>query len=241
MRCLVSFAYACLHNTTDQLSLKDLGAYSGNVLDCWHGEPHHPYVRSAWDLAHAFARERPHERDNGVLIVRDPRDVIVSSYYQRLYREEHKWILPWTTLSDFLRFETGSLKTLLMFMNLWSAVAENPTWTVLRYEDIKACPSRALHHIVNERLCLGVSPQCIQKAVSKCSFDRLQREADKSGNDNDIWQPSDPNNPNSRKVRKGKVGGYRDDLSAEDIDFVEAMIEEHLVGGRIFEYERPAK
>ena len=31
--------------------------------------------------------------------------------------------------------------------------------------------------------------------------------------------PGDPQNPNSFKVRKGQIGGYKDALSSEDIEF----------------------
>lgn len=41
-------------------------------------------------------------------------------------------------------------------------------------------------------------------------------------------RPADPHNPESFKVRRGKVGGYVDYLSSEDIAYVDAYIDRHL-------------
>ncbi|EGD73174.1 hypothetical protein PTSG_04887 [Salpingoeca rosetta] len=241
LRCLVSHAFACLNKYNDTLSLADIEMYSGNVLDFSHGEPHHPFSSTPWDLAYAFAEERPHNREHGVLLVRDPRDVIVSSYYERRYREHVRWIPPWTSLSQYITWHKGSLRTLLMFLNLWSAVVEKPGWTVLRYEDMRRCPHQTLRHIVNERLCLGVSEECIQAAVRWCDFGSLQKRAEEAGTSGGakIFSPASKGNPNSRKVRKGKVGGYRDDLSEADIEYMEQTIQKHLVSARIFGYGTP--
>jgi hypothetical protein len=37
-----------------------------------------------------------------------------------------------------------------------------------------------------------------------------------------ILAPSDPTDKNSYKVRKGKIGGYKDELSNLDIEYVES-------------------
>ncbi len=39
---------------------------------------------------------------------------------------------------------------------------------------------------------------------------------------------ADPANPESRKVRRGKVGGYRDYLPPEDVAWIDAYLARHL-------------
>jgi len=41
--------------------------------------------------------------------------------------------------------------------------------------------------------------------------------------------PGDINDPESFKIRRGKIGGYIDYLSKEDIEFINAEIDENMV------------
>ena len=127
-----------------------------------------------------------------------------------------------------------------MHQNLWSVVSERPNWIVLRYEDLKKCPHKALDALLNTEMCLGVSSQCIEQAVSECDFSNLQARADTASQygGGKLFRPSG-DDPNSRKVRKGKVGGYREELTAEDLAYLEETISEELLGARIFGYEDP--
>jgi hypothetical protein len=66
------------------------------------------------------------------------------------------------------------------------------------------------------------------EAIEFASFERLQQKevADFFGNQR--LQPRDPANPDSFKVRRGKVGGYRDYLDDEGIAWVELQVTERL-------------
>jgi hypothetical protein len=46
----------------------------------------------------------------------------------------------------------------------------------------------------------------------------------------------DRSNPNTYKVRRAKVGGYRDDFTPEQLSSIDAMVEERLLP--VFGYSR---
>lgn len=236
LRCLVANTWECMHNN-NSLELSETIHVSERVLAFSHGEPFHPFSYTAWSLLYAYKNYEPFQAPNGVLLVRDPRDVVVSSYYDRLYRDVRRWIMPWTTLSKYLRKKTGSLETLVSFLNIWSAVVERPGWVIIRYEDLHHCPNRALAHLLNERLCLGVSDACLQLAINRCNFFNLQHKADyaQSRDGGEMWKPAN-SNPNSRKVRRGEIGAYKYELTNEDIGFVEEFVAQNMAGASIFRY-----
>jgi hypothetical protein len=66
----------------------------------------------------------------------------------------------------------------------------------------------------------------IADALEYAAFERMQgRERDGGFSEaNRRLVPKDPDDPESFKVRKGVVGGYRDYLSAGDIGFLEERI-----------------
>ena len=41
-------------------------------------------------------------------------------------------------------------------------------------------------------------------------------------------KPGNKNDPNSFRTRKGKVGGYKDELSQEDQDYIDNQVKENL-------------
>ncbi|EGD77923.1 hypothetical protein PTSG_12900 [Salpingoeca rosetta] len=238
LRCLVANAYACARKNAS-LSLSETEAWSDKVLSFSHGKPH-PFGSTPQQLLNGFGTNNGAKREAGFMLVRDPRDVVVSSFYDRMYRDWEHSLPKHTSLSEYLRIERGSLQTLLMHQNLWSSVTDKPDWLVLRYEDLKRCPEKALDELLNKQLCLDVSPACIARAADWCDFSKLQQRADSASHygGGKIWRPKG-HDPNSRKVRKGKVGGYREELSAEDMEYLESSIQEHLLGGRVFGYNAP--
>eukprot|EP01147_Barroeca_monosierra_P004847 gene4847-6878_t len=239
MRCLVGSAYACnMKNKT--LTLGKMVDWSEKVLNFNHGNPH-PFEATSRDIINGFHMTEDYKRKRGIIIVRDPRDVIVSSYYERLYRDSKHPIPGSMSIGDYLQLNRGSLKTLLMFLNVWSIVEEKPGWLILRYEDVKECPVITLDYLLNYYMCLDIASECISFAVQRCDFSTLQTQAEhaRTSGHGSIWAPK-AEDENSRKVRKGKVGGYRSELSWENITFLEATIKEHLLGGRIFGYGDPS-
>src|SRR5207249_4526496 len=71
----------------------------------------------------------------------------------------------------------------------------------------------------------------IESAVAFAAFDDLQRKESANFFSTDRLRPGDAANPNSFKVRRGKVGGYRDYFSPDQLARIEARIAEARLGG----------
>lgn len=167
------------------------------------------------------------------LLVRDPRDVVVSHFYHMKYRDQRFD----GTLDEFLRYPYQEadpngpvarfgLMPILGYMNAWVRDREILSELFISsYEDLRADPPARLCDIC--AFCgITVDEDLIQDAVSYGSFEHMLA-LDKSG-DLDPDFPGVPVRPEARKVRKGQVGGYRQEMTAEQIEFADDLIDRHL-------------
>ena len=173
-----------------------------------------------------------------VLLVRHPADVAVSQYYQWQHRmrpnkkslnqyPEHGEEV---ALFEFVMGERGGLPKIIDWMNLWARELPNIEHAlVARYEDLRARPEATLERVLAFIGTPG-APEQLAEAVAFASFENMQRmEAKRT-----FWLsggrmvPKDRSNPHSFKVRRGKVGGYRGDFSAEQAATIDALVRARL-------------
>jgi hypothetical protein len=191
-----------------------------------------PHVRIShdddphWKTPRALGRSKRRYRDKKVLLlVRDPRDVVVSMYFERTKRERAYD----GTLSEFLREERGSLATILGYYDVWARERAVPrALCLVRYEDLRAEPARELRRILAFLGLAHVSDEHVAAAVAYASFENMR-----SMEVGDVLQSGrlrarDPGDPESYKTRKGKVGGYRDYLQPAEVEWMERRIREQL-------------
>ena len=155
-----------------------------------------------------------------VFLVRDPRDVIVSLYFHVTRRRGRHYE---GTLSDFVRDPNGSLAALLAFYDAWVVQDDTPVLLV-RYEAMKDDPARELQRVLDFVGVRGLRPAAVARAVEQASFERLQRAEREGTAGTKALKAPKADDPESFKVRRGKVGGYVDYLTPEDIRFVDAAI-----------------
>jgi hypothetical protein len=170
-----------------------------------------------------------------VFLVRDPRDVVVSDYFHWKYRSN--------PLKDDLRdiqvgpdgpplfeFAMFRLPRIIDFLNAWCREIPNlPNILVVRYEDLMAKPADCLERIL-EFLGTPGEREEIDEAVRFAQFDNmksLEARAAFGSNDRRIT-PGDPNNPQSFKVRRAKVGGYRDYFTDEEAAAIDDLVATRL-------------
>ena len=67
----------------------------------------------------------------------------------------------------------------------------------------------------------------LSKAVDNCSFKRMKEKQDNNNNFNDLVIGSKNKSENSQKVREGKVSGYLEELSFDDIDFINNKMQKY--------------
>jgi len=139
-----------------------------------------------------------------VLLVRDPRDVAVSQFFQWQFRmrPNKKFIndypLDGADIStwDFVLDKEAGVPRIVEYFNGWAqAIPELKDVLVVRYEDMRTDP--------------GVVLAKMDKFF-KGSGARVK--------------PGDKDNPQSFKVRKAKVGGYRDYFTDEQCEQLQQMV-----------------
>jgi hypothetical protein len=173
-----------------------------------------------------------------VLLVRHPADVAVSQYHQWRYRmrpnkktmnayPEHGEEVG---IAEFVVEREAGLKKVIDFMNGWAReMPRLPDLMVVRYEDLRARPEQTLAALLAFMGTPG-TPAEIAEAVAFASFENMQRMEQKRT----FWLsggrmvPKDRSNPQSFKVRRGKVGGWRDDFTDAEARRIEALIESEL-------------
>lgn len=170
-------------------------------------------------------RDKSVYKDNKVIyLVRDPRDVIVSNYFQQNRREPVLGDAPAFpgTIKEYIRHPQWGIAHDIGLMNIWAVSRDVPRgFFLLRYEDmmtnITSAMRQTLHFIGIE----SISAQALESAIRECSFENMHRmEAEDLLNSGRL-RPTDPDDPESFKVRRGVVGGYVDYLDEDDIDYVD--------------------
>jgi hypothetical protein len=172
-----------------------------------------------------------------VFLVRDPRDVVVSSYYEMKNRgrifgdnpyEKRKAVFD-GSLSEFIHQERGGFETILRYYNIW---AENRDLTggflLVRYEDMKNAPKIELRRVI-DFLGLGFIPdQTLAEAVEYASFDNMRKMESEGKFSSGILNPADKNRQDSYKTRKGKVKGYLEYLDQVEVEYLNRQMRENL-------------
>lgn len=187
-----------------------------------------------------------------VLLVRQPGDVAVSQFHQWKFRmRPHKKGLNKypdhgreVDVFSFATDEDAGLPKVIDFMNGWAR--EMPRLKhllVVRYEDLRRDTAGQLRRVLEF---MGQQPtdQELADCVSFASVENMRKLEEKST----FWlagsrmKPGDKANPESFKVRRAKVGGYRDYFDDRQTEALDAMTEERLLPG--FGYlraEQPAQ
>jgi hypothetical protein len=168
-----------------------------------------------------------------VFLARHPCDVAVSEYFQstrraRRYKRELYGVDEDPEMFEFVMRGSLGLPAIVEYLNAWERRIEGrPSVLRVRYEDMRADPVESLERVVTS---LGESftRQEIADAVEFASFERLKERERENFFASHRLAPRDPDDPDSYKVRRGKVGGYRDYFRVEEIERMEALLAERL-------------
>jgi hypothetical protein len=139
------------------------------------------------------------------------------------------------TLLDFIEHPVYGLEKFFKYYKLWANSDELiPNLHLWRYEDAKENPVETLEKLLGF---LGeqINIDAVTEAVNFASFDNL-KAMEQSGNRDIVYKSSglfvfgsEPNaDPNALHVRKGVVGGYKDELAPEDAARFEAQIRSEM-------------
>jgi hypothetical protein len=97
----------------------------------------------------------------------------------------------------------------------------------LRYEELHRNPQQVLKDLIHFIGLEQVEEELIENAVSFASFENMKR-MEREGYFNKIsMRPVDVKDENSYKVRKGEIGGYDEELSEDDLEYIERVMKEY--------------
>ena len=160
-----------------------------------------------------------------ILLARDPRDCFVSLYLQLTRRDPNAVKLRQKTVGEILRDEKFGMRAIVDTMNNWlNEFSHRDNFTLVRYEALRASPEERFRDLLAHLGESSPDPSIFQQALEFSRFENMQKLEAAGAFDSNILHPGDVRDPESFKVRRGKVGGYREYLSAEDQKFAEAAL-----------------
>jgi hypothetical protein len=175
-----------------------------------------------------------------VLLARNPCDIAVSWYFQFTKRQsarkqelinhfiEHPIDRHTISMWDFVRHSDIGLPSLIDFLNTWERNIKGLERSlIVRYEDLRAEPAKTLRQ-VTELMGETFSEGEIEEAVSFASFENLRQLESKGFFRQGGLTLRNPKDPESFKVRRGKVGGYRDYFTPEQVAELEELMSSRL-------------
>ena len=165
-------------------------------------------------------------RKKVVFLVRDPRDVLVSNYFQRARRMDD---IHGLSLKEFVRHPFWGVDRVVAFMKGWNEHRHVPSdFLLVRYEDLYRDTAAELRRILTFLNLEDVSDEIVRTSVDYASFDNMLKMSLNELSEEPRFAPADPQDPESFKMRKGEIGGYKRYLSAADVEYVEERIRRNL-------------
>ncbi len=182
-----------------------------------------------------------------ICLLRDPRDVAVSRFHHQSHRSQGATRLrPESGEADahelfpFLATNRHGLTFVIEQMNAMKRFAdEHPNAHFFYYENFMRDAAAELSRMLSA-LGSTVPFEMVEAAVEFARFDNLQKREAEGFFSTHILQPGNPDEPNSFKVRRGKVGGYLDDLLPEQIAELDSIVDRSLVKGLGYRSEERA-
>lgn len=194
----------------------------------------HPMLKTPEELQ----KSKVKYRDKRVIfLVRDPRDVIVSSYFEMKNRGKLFGRNPYESrtatfegsLAEFIDNRVGGFDTILAYYNIWAENRGVPeAFLLVRYEDMKANPKNELGRVIDFLGLSDILDNYIEDAVEYASFDNMRSMETKGKFSSGILQPAERSNTDTYKTRRGEVKGYVDYLSESEIQMLNRKMEERL-------------
>jgi hypothetical protein len=171
-----------------------------------------------------------------LFLFRDPRAIAVSYYFHLRNRSTpveraHKGVADAVltkSMFDFVTDPAVGVPHIIALMDRWLVrMASLEHALLVRYEDLHADPAGALARVMGF-LGQPCSAAEIAQAVEFAAFDNLKsREA---GNffASDRLRPVDQSDPDSFKVRRGTIGGWRDYFDEHQRAVIDGLVEGRL-------------
>ncbi|MEO6871671.1 MAG: sulfotransferase domain-containing protein [Chthoniobacterales bacterium] len=156
-----------------------------------------------------------------ILLARDPRDAFVSLFVQLTRRtKETPSDLKEKSASELLRDPAFGIVSMIEVMNSWFAEwSERKTFLLVRYETLQANPRGGFQSILHSLGEKTIREDAFTHALDFSAFGNMKKLESAGAFESKILRAGDTADPESFKVRRGKVGGFADYLNAEDQEY----------------------
>ncbi len=162
--------------------------------------------------------QRERRRRPIILLARDPRDAFVSLYVQLTRRtRETPNELKTRSVSELLRDPRHGIVSMVEVMNSWLAEwSGRKRFLLVRYETLREDPRAGFSpvlYLLGEKT---INEPALEHALEFSAFGNMKKLESAGAFDSKILRAGDTSDPESYKVRRGKIGGFADYLSADD-------------------------
>ena len=162
-----------------------------------------------------------------ILLARDPRDAFVSLYIQLTRRtKETPDELKQMSASELLRDPAFGIESMVEIMNSWLAEwSDRADFLLLRYEGLRSDPGpefRRLLQVLGER---RLEEKAFSHALEFSDFGHMKKLEGAGAFASKILRAGDTKDPESFKVRRGRIGGFEDYLSPNDQIYAAAALQ----------------
>jgi hypothetical protein len=190
--------------------------------------------KPSWGRHYRELRPPAAPEDARVLFLhRDPRDTVVSFFHEMTKRNRLaagralqflvQGRIPPRTLGAFVRSPRYGIEKTIRF-NL--ACAAGLPGLHVGYEALRSDPAEQLLRIVRH-FGSDAPIERVRSVVLANSFEKMRAKEASGAYGTYMLRPRDPADPDSYKVRRGKIGGWRDEMDRETQAFANAMLERY--------------
>lgn len=181
------------------------------VDDLWVGWPHKAIPR----VVKTHRGFWPFFRDKkSILVIRDPRDTMVSFYHFENARKEPRFT---GTFSAFIRHEMFGLERWFKHYRSWI----DRCTVLLRYEDLRVDDVLHLRRMV-DTLGIDISDGLLNAAAEKSRFGNVQKVERQFGlSRENVFKKE------YSFTRSGKSGGWREQFSDSDLEYFARLSEKY--------------
>lgn len=193
------------------------------ITTCTHDESHWKdgklkeglrYQQMSWD-------KKFYTNKKVIFMKRDIKDVLVSAYFQATKRN----LIYNDTLSKFIRDDRYGVLKVLTFYDMWEKAQNIPKdFLLVEYEDLHQKTELILKKVLKFIGENNPNENYLQQSINFGSFENLKEIERKNKLKSPLLQAKTKNDPESFKVRQGKIGGYTQYLNQSDVDYINNAI-----------------
>ncbi len=202
---------------------------------------YYSYEGEVGKLLSPGAPDNPLRHKPVLFLARNPIDIAVSWYHQFTKRQsrakqelinhfiDHPIDRHTVGMWDFVRYSDIGLPCLIDYENHWArAVGELENGLLVKYEELRSEPVPTLLRItrlMGERF----TEEEVRAAVEWGSFENLQKLETSGTFSQGGMKLVNASDPSTYKVRRGKVGGYREDFEPAQVAELEALVRDNIL------------